>query len=45
MKTLDPQNLDPDNSKGSEDVSKVHEGLDVMTELHIARYDIARFGP
>ena len=31
-------------ARGDEDISKVHEGLDVMTEAHIACCDIVRFG-
>ena len=31
-------------ARGDEDISEVCEGLDVMTEVHIACCDIARFG-
>ena len=30
-------------TRGDEDVSEVREGLDVMTEVHIAFCDVARF--
>jgi len=31
-------------ARGDKDISEVCEGLDVMTEVHIAHCDVVRFG-